>query len=153
MADRKRSQHFLILICCISLYHDRKDTSRAKKADEHSFGQCWNRTTCTGRWGGCRRRGWTRCPPPWLRLDLNIRIKCFQDALDKTSNHKIFSSPALTLPTYSPLFFFQKHSSVRGWWGTFESTKTRIPACIWLHPATNHILKSELSVWECVCAA
>lgn len=107
MADRKQSQHFLILICCISLCHDTKDTSRAKKADKDSFGQCWNRTTCTGRWGGCRRRGWTRCPPPWLRLDLNIRIKCFHDASDKTSNHKIFSSPAFTLPTYSPLFFFK----------------------------------------------
>lgn len=61
----------------------------------------------------------------------------------------VLLSPCQLIPL--SFFFFQKHSSARGWWGTFESTKTQIPACIWLHPATNHILKKfrERVSWVC----
>lgn len=34
-------------------------------------------------------------------------MRCSHNALDKTSNHKIFSSPPFTLPSYSSLFFFK----------------------------------------------
>lgn len=89
--------------------------------------------------GGRGWRGWNSSLYTWLCLEITpaskdksgIPIRLWMKSQIIKYFLVLLSPCQLILLSLS----VQKHSSVRGWWGRFESIKGWIPACIWVHPS------------------